>query len=178
MRSVPVHLACPEERDTPGLQQVHPRLISHLRPYPHNLLSPTSSAILVFFFPHCKSNHITLVLRNREQLLAQLRHKQKVPLDPHPRGSCGLCCITLQCPPPRVCHVTCLGPQNVVESAGPLGLPADLRRPYVLHLPFVCLSLSGEIYTCSSPVGSRRLRIMSKVSCPASGRSPSGSKDT
>ena len=171
--------------------QVHSTLISHLRSYPHNLLSPTSFARLVFFFFHCKSNHITLVLRKHEQLLARFRYKQKVLLDPQPHGSRALRCIPLQCPAtPRLsrgsswateCGVSAgppvLSADQYDVSAGRPVLSADLERPHALHLPSVLLPLPGGKYTCSSPAGSRRLRITSKVSRPASGRSPSGSKD-
>ena len=157
--------------------QVHSTLISHLRSYPHNLLSPTSFARLVFFFFHCKSNHITLVLRKHEQLLARFRYKQKVLLDPQPHGSRALRCIPLQCPAtPRLSRGSSWAMECGVSAGRPV-LSADLERPHALHLPSVLLPLPGGKYTCSSPAGSRRLRITSKVSRPASGRSPSGSKD-
>lgn len=167
---------CPEEGDVLCLQ-VHSTLISHLRSYPHNLLSPTSFARLVFFFFHCKSNHITLVLRKHEQLLARFRYKQKVLLDPQPHGSRALRCIPLQCPAtPRLSRGSSWATECGVSAGRPV-LSADLERPHALHLPSVLLPLPGGKYTCSSPAGSRRLRITSKVSRPASGRSPSGSKD-
>ena len=157
--------------------QVHSTLISHLRSYPHNLLSPTSFTRLVFFFFHCKSNHITLVLRKHEQLLARFRYKQKVLLDPQPHGSRALRCIPLQCPAtPRLSRGSSWATECGVSAGRPV-LSADLERPHALHLPSVLLPLPGGKYTCSSPAGSRRLRITSKVSRPASGRSPSGSKD-